>query len=65
MHEQRRALDTSGDPPLLAWKASRQHRLSVKFTDKPRAEFEVKNFPPPERYGTYATILLRGENANF
>ena len=39
--------------------------LEVHFTDKPRAEFEVTNFPLPEKFGTYALVLTRGEKRQF
>jgi hypothetical protein len=58
--------DTSGNALLLALEGQPTRvGLTVKFTDKPRAEFEVKNFPLPERYGTYAMILLRGDKRQF
>ena len=58
--------DTSGNAPLIAVAGqATKVPLEVHFTDKPRAEFEVKNFPLPEKFGTYALILTRGEKRQF
>ena len=58
--------DTSGNAPLIAVAGqATKVPLEVHFTDKPRAEFEFKNFPLPEKFGTYALILIRGEKRQF
>jgi len=58
--------DTAGHAPLvgLAGKPI-VHRLDVAFGDKPEAEVEVRNLPVPQRFGTYALILLRGKGRQF
>jgi hypothetical protein len=58
--------DTSGNAPLIGLEG-RPSRVPLKFhfSESPRAEFEVKNFPLPERFGTYALILTRGERRQF
>jgi hypothetical protein len=58
--------DTSGNAPLIGLEGQPARvPLEVNFTDKPRTEFEIKNFPLPERFGTYALILTRGEKRRF
>ncbi len=58
--------DTSGNAPLIGLESPPARvPLTVNFTDKPRTEFEVRNFPLPERHGTYAMILVRGDKRQF
>ena len=58
--------DTSGNAPLIGLEGQTARvPLEVHFTDKPRAEFEVPNFPLPEKFGTYALVLTRGEKRQF
>ena len=52
--------------PLIGLEgAPTQVPLTVTFTDKPRTQFAVDNFPLPAKYGTYAMILKRGEKRTF
>ena len=54
--------DTSGNAPRIAREgAPIQVPLEVNFTDAPRVQFGVRNFPLPEKFGTYAMILMRGD----
>ncbi len=58
--------DTSGDAPLIGREGEALRvPIEVQFTEQPRAEFEIKNFPLPEKFGTYALILCRGEKRQF
>ena len=58
--------DTSGNAPLIGLEGQPARvPLEVNFNDKPRREFEIKNFPLPERFGTYALILTRGGKRQF
>lgn len=58
--------DTSGNAPLIGLEGQPiRVPLRVRFTDEPRTEFEVENFPLPEKFGTYALILTRGEKRQF
>ena len=58
--------DTSGNAPLIGLEGQPARvPLEVSFTNKPRTEFEIKNFPLPEKFGTYALILTRGDKRQF
>ncbi len=52
--------DTAGKAPLIALEGQpRRHPFQVTFTDKPQTKVELKNLPLPDRFGTYALLLLR------
>jgi len=58
--------DTAGHAPLIGLEGKPiLHRLKVAFDDKPEAEIEVRNLPVPERFGTYALVLVRGKERQF
>jgi hypothetical protein len=54
--------DTAGHAPLIGLEGKPVvHRLKVAFDEKPEKEVEVQKLPVPERFGTYALLLLRGK----
>ncbi len=58
--------DTSGNAPLVALEGQAGRvPLKVHFANNVRAQFEIKNFPLPEKFGTYALMLIRGEKRQF
>jgi len=58
--------DTAGHAPLIGLEGKPiTHRLKAAFDDKPESQVEVKNLPIPERFGTYALILVRGKERQF
>ena len=58
--------DTAGSAPVIALEGQpRVHPFQAAFTDKPQATVEVKNLPLPERFGTYALVLVRGGARQF
>jgi len=58
--------DTAGHAPLIGLEGKPVvHKLKAAFGDKPETEIEVPNLPLPERFGTYALVLLRGKGRQF
>lgn len=59
---------TTRDPatPLFALEGRPiQFPLQVTFGDQPELTLEVANVPVPQRFGTYAVILQRGQKRQF
>mgnify|MGYP000106109465 CR=1 FL=1 len=58
--------DTAGHAPLIGLEGKPiVHKLKVAFGERPEAQVEVQKLPVPERFGTYALILLRGKGRQF
>ncbi|HEX3997421.1 MAG TPA: hypothetical protein VHX65_02610 [Pirellulales bacterium] len=58
--------DTAGHAPLIALQGRpRLHPFQATFGDKPQATVEVSNLPLPERFGTYALVLIRNGKRQF
>jgi len=58
--------DTAGQAPLIGLEGKPiRHRLKVAFGDAAEAEAEVKGLPVPERFGTYALVLVAGGKRQF
>ncbi len=58
--------DTAGNAPLIGLEGkSIVHPIQTAFDDKPETTVEVKSLPIPEKFGTYALILVRGELRQF
>ena len=58
--------DTSGNAPLIGLVGPpAKVPLEVHFSEGPRTEFEMNDFPLPEKFGTYALILIRGDKRQF
>lgn len=58
--------DTAGAAPLINVEGKViTHPFSVTFSDKADETVEVKNLPLPERFGTYALVLVRDNQRHF
>ena len=58
--------DTAGNAPLIGLEGKPiEHKFKATFDDKPQASVEVPNVPVPERFGTYALLLVRGAERQF
>ena len=58
--------DTAGHAPLIALEGRpRLHPFQATFGDKPQATVEVNNLPLPERFGTYALVLIWNGKRQF
>jgi hypothetical protein len=58
--------DTSGYAPMIGLEGQPTRvPITVQFSGEARTEFEVQNFPLPEKFGTYAMILIRGDKRHF
>jgi hypothetical protein len=58
--------DTAGFAPLLGLEGKPiLVPITVTFDDKPKATVTLNNFPLPQRFGTYALVLVRGNKRQF
>ena len=58
--------DTAGHAPIVDLIGEPViHPLTITFDDQPVKKMEVKDLPVPQRFGTYAVILTRGQQRRF
>lgn len=58
--------DTTGNAPLICLEGKPMNvPLTVTTGDQPKTAVEISDFPLPERFGTYALILVQGSSRQF